>query len=98
MLAATPIYVPILVQVNAGHPISPYHRPLEICRLGVLARPPRSGGRPHSGRLAEIAQVGKNLADAPELASETEPNTVDHRSAWARAERLLERLPNVVSL
>lgn len=46
--------------------------------------------------LEELAHIGLELAHALKLARGTAPNTVGHRSAWARAEAATARLGALV--
>ena len=48
-------------------------------------------------KLAQLAAAGRDLTDALELARSTEPDTVGHRAAWAKAERALDRLADHVN-
>lgn len=47
--------------------------------------------------LEELAHIGLELAHALKLARSTAPNTVGHRSAWARAEAASARLGALVA-
>ncbi len=46
--------------------------------------------------LANIAKVGKDLADALRLGLETKPGTMGHRAAWERAELATRRAGDLV--
>ncbi len=74
--------------------------PLEAVRdlLGVVraiyAAAKQSGAK--SGELAKIARVGKDLADAIDLAQATRPGTMGRRAAWERAELATRRVADLV--
>jgi hypothetical protein len=62
---------------------------IAITRL-LWAKEQASGGHPI--KLQEIADVGKSLRVALDLAVKCEPDTMGHRAAWDRADNAVEAL------
>jgi hypothetical protein len=74
--------------------------PLEAVRdlLGIAramyAAAKRSGA---TAEVAELAEIGKKLRLALELAKKASPDTVGHRAAWDHAEVACSRLVRLIS-
>lgn len=68
---------------------------LGLVRAIYAAQKARGAGRIV---LKRIADVGRELDEARALAVESEPGTVGHRAAWARAERATLAAGDLVSL
>jgi hypothetical protein len=65
-----------------------------ICRALYLAWQAQGVG---PVELDELAQVGRDLRAALDLARRTQADTVGHRAAWARSEEATRRLGYLVS-
>lgn len=76
--------------------------PLQAVRdlLGIVRAMFRAAREEGAGpaRLQRIAEAGRRLNVAIELASETEPNTVGHRAAWLHAEAAIRLIGDEVSV
>jgi hypothetical protein len=75
--------------------------PLEAVRdlLGIVrslyAAEKRAGSS--QAHLDELADIGRMLANALDLAGRTGPDTVGHRAAWTRAEHATARLTRLLT-
>jgi hypothetical protein len=74
--------------------------PLEAVRdlLGVVRAMYAAAKESRASRteLARIAEVGRRLSDAIDLAVSTRPGTVGHRAAWQQAEDATRRVGDLV--
>jgi hypothetical protein len=75
-------------------PIASLRDLIGICRALYVAWQAQGMG---PVELDELAQVGRDLRAALELARRTKPDTVGHRAAWSRADEATRRLGHLVS-
>lgn len=71
-------------------PLEALRDAIGLCR--AMYRAEQASTRPSSERLAVLAQIGRDLTEAHELAAQHRPATVGHYAAWQRAEDALARL------
>jgi hypothetical protein len=78
---------------NSRIPLSALRDLIGICRALYAAWRTNGAG---PVELDELAEIGRELSAALELARKTKPDTLGHRAAWSRAESATKRLGHLV--